>query len=77
MLADVLLDQALVGSSPNVHLLSYLKHAISTQVSNQRTYLLNELLWFLNLDFGSPSTHLLAYLPLATFLFEWSDLLSS
>ena len=34
-LTDVLMDQALVGSTPNALLLSYLKHAINTQVCAQ------------------------------------------
>jgi len=32
VLLDVLLEQMLVGPSPNLHLLSYLRHAVSTQV---------------------------------------------
>jgi len=32
MSIDVLLEQTLVGPSPNLQLLSYLRHAVSTQV---------------------------------------------
>ena len=31
--SDLLLQQALVGSSPNARVLSYFKHAVSSQVS--------------------------------------------
>ena len=32
VLVDVLLEQILVGPSPNLQLLSYLRHAVATQV---------------------------------------------
>jgi len=32
VLLDMLLDQILVGPSPNLQLLSYLRHAVATQV---------------------------------------------
>jgi len=35
VLIDVLLEQILVGPSPNLQLLSYLRHAVATQVDTQ------------------------------------------
>jgi len=32
VLTDVLLEQTLVGPSPNLQMLSYLRHAVATQV---------------------------------------------
>jgi len=32
LVVEILLEQALIGPSPNMHLMSYLQHAVSTQV---------------------------------------------
>jgi len=41
-LSDVLLEQTLVGPSPNIQLLSYLRHAVATQVN---VMLWNATIW--------------------------------
>ena len=73
-ISEALMEQALIGPSPNPLILSYLKYAINSQVRTNAVLQYNTILFALALD---PDTLKPKYLNLPLSLLRWCLILVS